>query len=443
MNSHQEINELLPAYVLGELDGLQATQVREHLAECTQCQEEVQRIQALLLQTEQLRGQSVDEEMCQSAGRKVLSATETETVQRPQRGSESPVALIWRIVMKNGFTKVAVAAAVILAAFLGLRLFTGDGSGRLYANVVEILHNARTLTYSMVTKTGGDRIQTIRVDIAFKEPNRLRIATTGGYITVLDSTPGKAKGISLVPDTKSYVIFEMSNMPDDPGKDPWVTVERLRTIPDRAEEALGRHRIDGLTLEGFRAREGDTTTTVWIDPKTGNLIRAEMEYANAPGMNMILTDFQVDVPLDDSLFSLNPPEGFQPVQVQADLSTVTERDFIEYLRLWSTWTVDGTFPPVVNGAEIARIAVQMGREGKFRGPYAPGYEPGQQRNIMFRGMSFMGTLPSGTWRYAGQNVSFGDGQTPIFWYQPQGSATYRVIYADLSVKDVSPEALPR
>jgi len=48
-----------------------------------------------------------------------------------------------------------------------------------------------------------------------------------------------------------------------------------------------------------------------------------------------------------------------------------------------------------------------------------GTKPGQQRDIMFRGMAFMGTLPADTWRYAGQNVPFGDGRTPIFWYQPQ------------------------
>jgi hypothetical protein len=58
-------------------------------------------------------------------------------------------------------------------------------------------------------------------------------------------------------------------------------------------------------------------------------------------------------------------------------------------------------------------------------------------------MVFMGKVVSGPWRYAGQNVPFGDATTPIFWYQPEGSATYRVIYADLSILDVAPEDLPK
>jgi len=58
-------------------------------------------------------------------------------------------------------------------------------------------------------------------------------------------------------------------------------------------------------------------------------------------------------------------------------------------------------------------------------------------------MMFVMKLPAESWRYAGENVKFGDAQTPVFWYQPAGSQMYRVIYGDLSVKDVAPEHLPK
>jgi hypothetical protein len=41
-----------------------------------------------------------------------------------------------------------------------------------------------------------------------------------------------------------------------------------------------------------------------------------------------------------------------------------------------------------------------------------------------------------------EDVKFGDSDAPIFWYRPEGAETYRVIYGDLSVKDVEPENLP-
>lgn len=63
---------------------------------------------------------------------------------------------------------------------------------------------------------------------------------------------------------------------------------------------------------------------------------------------------------------------------------------------------------------------------------------------MTRGIMFMMKLPAESIsRYAGENVKHGDADTAIFWYQPSGSETYRVIYGDLSVKDVAPENLPQ
>jgi hypothetical protein len=48
----------------------------------------------------------------------------------------------------------------------------------------------------------------------------------------------------------------------------------------------------------------------------------------------------------------------------------------------------------------------------------------------------------GQWHYKGAGVELGDASAPIFWYQPQDSENFRVIYGDLSVEEVPPEDLP-
>jgi hypothetical protein len=48
----------------------------------------------------------------------------------------------------------------------------------------------------------------------------------------------------------------------------------------------------------------------------------------------------------------------------------------------------------------------------------------------------------GKWYYRGKGVQLGAAETPIFWYRPKNSPTYRVIYGDLHVEDVAPENLP-
>jgi len=131
------------------------------------------------------------------------------------------------------------------------------------------------------------------------------------------------------------------------------------------------------------------------------------------------------------------------VEVQADVSGVTEKDLIEYLRAWSSWTKDGTFPPTFNPMELQKVSMEMEQQGKF----GDGQTSEQQRKravmTMYRGIMFLTQLPAeSNWRYAGENVKFGESDKAIFWYRPGGLETYRVIYGDLSVKDVAPENLP-
>jgi len=52
------------------------------------------------------------------------------------------------------------------------------------------------------------------------------------------------------------------------------------------------------------------------------------------------------------------------------------------------------------------------------------------------GLNFaMHLPPNADAHYVGKGVSFGAADTPIFWYRPKDSKNYRVIYADLSVRD--------
>ena len=67
-----------------------------------------------------------------------------------------------------------------------------------------------------------------------------------------------------------------------------------------------------------------------------------------------------------------------------------------------------------------------------------------QRRVQ-RGLEFANDLPRGAdAHYAGKGVASGSAATPIFWYRPENSKKYRVIYADLSVRNADkPPAVPQ
>src|SRR5208283_426504 len=54
---------------------------------------------------------------------------------------------------------------------------------------------------------------------------------------------------------------------------------------------------------------------------------------------------------------------------------------------------------------------------------------------------YMTLKPENDSHYAGKDVKLGTPDRPIFWYKPTGAAKYRVIYADLSVKELAPAEL--
>jgi outer membrane lipoprotein-sorting protein len=352
---------------------------------------------------------------------------------------ESGVAApgVWRIIMKSSITKFAAAAAIIIAALIIVNQLGIPVEKSAFAQVAGRLRMARTLTYKVTTHSAID----MEMDMAFKEPGYMRITMSGGYISVMDSVQGK--GLSIIPARKQFVEIEMSNLPDDVGRRQFDAIEKLRSLPDRADEELGEQEIDGRTVQGFRVREEGVTNTVWIDPKTRELVFVEMEFANAPGMSATMTGFRFDVDLDDALFSLSPPDGYSRVGLQVDTAEASEQDLIALLKLWSQWTKDGTLPPTLNPVELAKVSMEMAKAGKFRDDQTSEQERMQHTMQMTRAIMFLMKLPTESdWRYAGENVQFGDAETPIFWYKPAGSQTYRVIYGDLSVIDVAPEDLP-
>jgi outer membrane lipoprotein-sorting protein len=344
---------------------------------------------------------------------------------------------IWRIIMKSKITKLSAAAAVIIiTGVIGVQFLTGTSA---YAQVVQEIRNARTVVFTIISQTNQGNGETVKTDMAYKEPGRLRTSTVDGFICIGDFTSGKM--ISIVPGG-GYTLGEIKNLGNTGAQGPFASIEAMKNLPAKADEHLDPKEIDDIVCSGYRVTQGDLTTTVWIDAKTGDLVQVEQKYASAPGMNKIIKNIKFDVVLDDSLFSLTPPAGYKTggFELKSDGSAETEQTFIDWLRWWSNATVDGTFPPMVAGPQIAKVVMDMGREGKFKGLEWSNADAQK----MFQAMLFVSKLPKeSNWRYAGNGVKVNTPDTPIFWYRPAGSENYRVIYADLTVREVAEDQLPK
>ncbi len=156
-----------------------------------------------------------------------------------------------------------------------------------------------------------------------------------------------------------------------------------------------------------------------------------------------MKNFQFDTVSDETLVSMVPPDGYTMQEQAFDLTGATEEDFVEALRIWAEIIRDGTFPEAVSSEDVMKaMPVLVQKLTQMQVSEQEGTETGLK---VGRGMLFHQTVDmSGCdWSYTGAGVKLGDAATAIFRYQPQGSQTYRVIYGDLTVKDVAEADLPK
>jgi outer membrane lipoprotein-sorting protein len=232
-----------------------------------------------------------------------------------QKKMETPMARtepnIWRTFMKNRMTKLAAAAAIVVAVFLGAHFVGGpDMSGVAFANVVRPLLAARTATFTL-TRRAEDQ-PPLSYDMMYKEPLLSRSLMPGGLILVGDMNQGKI--VTLLPSKKKATISIVP--PEARNKGGLLDIRRLIREAQQHEqesvEFLGKQQVDGHPAIGFRIQY----MTIWADSVTLLPIRIECILPSLAGREheiVEMTDFVFDIELKESLFSLEVPEGYTVV----------------------------------------------------------------------------------------------------------------------------------
>jgi outer membrane lipoprotein-sorting protein len=356
---------------------------------------------------------------------------------------------IWRKIMKSPIAKLAAAVVIIIAVLIVFSQF--GASTPAFADIVRPLLTARTATYKMTVNMKDIPAQTI--EGMFMDPSRMRQVMSGGNIQIFDMSQGQI--MTLMPAVKKAMIVEMENIPEHQ-KGQINMFHAIRKLIQETEDEsvafIGEQKFDGVNAIGYHIGARNMGMTIWADATTLLPIRIEYSMGEMMGMEgtVIMSDFIFDVELDESLFEV--PEEYDVHTMQLDVSLPGEEDFIQTLRLWSE-TTDGKFPSELNmkaTAEFLKAFTEKEKTGlEFEKDKDPDLSDPQFKEFVEiltkinRGIMFAHTLPEDAdWHYAGEDVKFGDADTAIFWYQPKDSQTYRVIYSDLSVKDVAPGNLP-
>jgi outer membrane lipoprotein-sorting protein len=337
-----------------------------------------------------------------------------------------PMRYAWRIAVAGS---LAAGVVIYFAGFLPLR------SRLAFAEVAAKLRDARTLTFQSTLKYPRQE-DPITSQLYFKEPGLVR-NEGAGQIAIADRKQNK--GLLLDTTTKTAVQIEFKT--DKRAKEDMheSEIEWLRKLADKKGESAGKKRIGDIEAEGFRVEEEGFKHTVWVDPKTRMPVLIEMPFRIGDQEALdTLSDFRLDPKLDDSLFRLEPPEGYQLRKMEVE-DAKPEEDVVQMLRAY-TEKSDGKFPASLSVASTDWQTYLKNRFGEMKPKGLPEPEVMQfvQKTIrvekLLRSKKEHGYKPEG--------VKLGDRDKIVFWCRPDKADKYREVFGDLHVADVSADQLP-
>jgi hypothetical protein len=231
-----------------------------------------------------------------------------------------------RMIMRNSYVKLSLAAVVILAVVLGVTEFLGPGgkSGVAWGQVLEKAEQAPTVVFDMTREISYPQGRTLvspSKNYISEEYGYKSEVYYGGTLFQLKYRLYRQKvAYNIRPDRKQYWRSEYSDEEaversrmDDPRA--W-----LKAILSSEYTKLGRTTINGVTVEGIEYKwagktGGDNVMRLWVDVETNLPVRIEREgLAREEGqmrpVKYVMENFEWNVPLDESLFEPNIPADY-------------------------------------------------------------------------------------------------------------------------------------
>ncbi|MCX5635387.1 MAG: hypothetical protein NTW55_06090 [Planctomycetota bacterium] len=394
--------------------------------------------------------------------------------EKKEISNQIKIVRIWGSIMKTKMLRFAAAAVIIIGILFGLHQFGVriDGTAVVWADVMEQIYNARTVTYRETIKTEDNPPTTVEEMVM--EPGHIR-TTFNNSISITDLALNR--DLQLYPNEKKATITQRIGMKQR--KQPFNYLNWVTKLKDRTGQFTRQQVLDGQAVDVFLFQQEYEKTTVWVDPKTNLPVRVEREIIPNPDkeiispemalrsddfeevkegemiitkgisfyggggmvkkMIMVISDFVWDANLDPSLFSIEPPPDYAVEQEQLDVSNPDEQGLIEVLALWSEMS-DGFFPSAIKDLVDPNMVKPILVE-----KFAKGGNPVDELelampvlNKILKALVFAQQQRIyGEWGYAGDGIRLGETNEPICWWKSDDTGTYRVIYGDLSIGDSS------
>jgi len=274
---------------------------------------------------------------------------------------------IWRMIMKSRITKLSATAVIIIGIFVGVGYFNVDGTSVAWAQVAQKVQQIRSYMYrgqsSVTINMQGTQQITEQETVAYVDSEygtRKELYKNEKLSSVMYMNPHKEWVVTVAPETKSYarvkipdeLLAKMQQKSNDPrANDPRAIVKKYTSF---GYTELGRSTIDGIEVEGIAVddprilggRFDSFKGRLWVDVETDLPVRIEYECSSRNGeiqKQVTMSEFQWGLELDPKEFEPNIPDDYTLMAEVKLPGTKDEGKVVEALRLFSK-IVDGKYP---------------------------------------------------------------------------------------------------
>ena len=251
-------------------------------------------------------------------------------VQKTPQTTKSAVIqpTLWRIIMKTKITKFTTAAVIIITIVMVIIHSGGsiDGATPAFGSVIGYIQT-HSYTFDLIFE-GTDKksgIPPFTIKAMIMELGRMRFdcSTMVGKISSITNL-NTGKTLLLFHQNKSGVLMEESVLKNDTGAQGILTlcsrpIASLWNVRNGTEEQLGEKEMDGQIITGFKFSQKDNDfeydITIWADsqkntPYLVEIISKPTTDKSFPIIKWTAANFNLDVELDENLFSLEVPAGY-------------------------------------------------------------------------------------------------------------------------------------
>ena len=348
-----------------------------------------------------------------------------------------------RMIMTSRLGRIAAILIVTASIAAGVVWMTvGNGTTVAWADVQARMRRIHTLGFKMVMQMGE---REMIAHVTMIEPGLIRQEMSVPQKQVRTTDLRKGRILILLPETKQATLIEVSGLPKAALEelDRQNMIRRLKELVEGSHVELGEKEINGRTAKGYRVERDDQTMTVWVARDTAEPIEMSITHAMGP-VRICMSDFELDPDVDRALFSTEVPEGYTVQEMpKVELKEPAFEDIAVLLRILAMMKEDAFPDELPTEPSIEAFRKDLYGFDRLGDKLWKNKEEAYKVTLaMGRGIMFLAKIHQDA-TYAGKGVKLGDSKTAIFWYKPPEAEKYRVIYGDLSIKEVAPEDLPK